>query len=167
MPESPGVPSATSCQSYLDALGARTPAPASGSGAAVTGGIAAALAELAARFSDEPEIVGRLEELRARLLRLADEDAAAYTAFMRTKSAEDRERTIDVPLEIAESAAEVARLASAVAEGGNPRVAGDAEAGYLLAGAVARVGARLVEINLGGKDDPRLQRARDAVAAAT
>ena len=86
------------------------------------------------------------------------------TAFMRTKSAGDRDRTIDVPLAIAEAAAEVAGLARALVEGGNPRVAGDAEAGAELAGAVARVGARLVEINLAGSADPRLERARDAVA---
>jgi formiminotetrahydrofolate cyclodeaminase len=147
---------------YLDALGARTPAPASGSGAAVTGAIGAALAELAARFSDEREATSRLVELRTRLLELADEDAEAYTAFMRTRSEEDRERTIDVPLAIAEAAAEVASLARVLTEGGNPRVAGDAEAGYELARATASVGARLVEINLGGKDDPRLERAHAA-----
>jgi formiminotetrahydrofolate cyclodeaminase len=149
--------------SYLDALGARTPAPASGSGAGVTGAIGAALAELAARFSDEREVVSRLVELRSRLLELADEDADAYTTFMRTKSDEDRDRTIDVPLAIAEAASEAASLARTIAEGGNPRVAGDAEAGFLLAAAAAQVGVRLVEINLGGSDDPRLHRARAAL----
>jgi methenyltetrahydrofolate cyclohydrolase len=154
--------STDSLRVYLDALGARTPAPASGSGAAVTGAIGAALAELAARFSDEREATSRLVELRTRLVELADEDAEAYTAFMRTRSDEDRDRTIDVPLAIAETAAEVASLARVLVEGGNPRVAGDAEAGYELALAAARVGARLVEINLGGQDDPRLERARAA-----
>jgi formiminotetrahydrofolate cyclodeaminase len=158
---------ADSVQSYLDALGARTPAPASGSGAAVAGAIGAALGELAARFSpDEEETAARLQELRARLVRLGEEDSAAYTDFMRTKSPEDRDRTIDVPLEIAEVASEAAALARGVAERGNPRVAGDAESGAVLAAAAARVCARLVEINLSGTDDPRLDRARAAVAAA-
>jgi formiminotetrahydrofolate cyclodeaminase len=152
--------------SYLDALGARTPAPASGSGAAIAGAIAAALAELAARFSDEREAAGRLLELRSRLVDLADEDAEAYSAFMDTRSDEDRDRTIDVPLAIAEAASEVRSIARAIAEGGNPRVAGDAIAGAELAAAVARVGAELVEINLGGTADARLDRARAAVAAA-
>jgi formiminotetrahydrofolate cyclodeaminase len=151
---------------YLDALGARTPAPASGSGAAIAGAIAAALAELAARFSDEREAAGRLLELRSRLVDLADEDAEAYSAFMDTRSDEDRDRTIDVPLAIAEAASEVRSIAQAIAEGGNPRVAGDAIAGAELAAAVARVGAELVEINLGGTADARLDRARAAVAAA-
>jgi formiminotetrahydrofolate cyclodeaminase len=147
---------------YLDALGARTPAPASGSGAAVSAAIGAALAELAARFSDESEAAERLVELRTELVGLADADAAAYSDFMRTRSDTDRDRTIDVPLALAEAAAEVASLARALVEEGNPRVAGDAEAGYELAVAAARVGARLVEINLAGADDPRLERARAA-----
>jgi formiminotetrahydrofolate cyclodeaminase len=128
----------------------------------VAGAIAAALAELAARFSDEREIAERLVELRTRLLELGDEDSVAYTDFMRTKSDADRDRTIDVPLAIAECAAEVAGLARALVEGGNPRVAGDAEAGYILARAAASVCARLVEINVAGADDPRLARARAA-----
>jgi formiminotetrahydrofolate cyclodeaminase len=152
----------SSLQAYLDALGARTPAPASGSGAAVTGAIGASLAELAARFSDEREAASRLVELRSRLVELADEDGEAYTAFMRTRSPEDRERTIDVPLEIAETAGEVSSLARVLVEGGNPRVAGDAEAGFELALAAARVCARLIEINLDGRDDARLERARAA-----
>ena len=152
--------------SYLDALGARTAAPASGSGAAVAGAVAAALAELAARFSDEREAAARLVELRTLLVELADEDADAYSAFMRTRSVEDRDRTIDVPLAIAEAAAEVDALARAVAEGGNPRVAADAVSGAELASAVTRVGAQLVEVNLAGASDPRLDRARAAVAAA-
>lgn len=151
-----------SLQSYLDSLGARTPAPASGSGASVAGAIAAALAELAARFSDEREVAERLVELRARLLDLGEDDSAAYTDFMRTKSDEARNRTIDVPLAIAETAAEVAELARTLVEGGNPRVAGDAEAGCILARAAACVCARLIEINLAGADDPRLERARTA-----
>jgi methenyltetrahydrofolate cyclohydrolase len=152
--------------SYLVALGARTPAPASGSGSAVAGAIAASLAELAARFSDEHEAAGRLVALRTRLVELADEDAEAYTAYMSTKSDEDRDRTIDVPLAIAEAAAEVASLGRSIAEDGNPRVAGDAIAGAELAAAVARVGATLVEINLHGAGDPRLERALAAVANA-
>jgi formiminotetrahydrofolate cyclodeaminase len=148
--------------SYVEAIGARTPAPASGSGAAVTGAIAAGLAELAARFSDEDETAERLVSLRAKLLELADADADAYTDFMRTRSDADRDRTIEVPLAIAEAAAEVAATGRRLAREGNPNVSGDAEAAAELARAVARVGARLVEINLRGTDDERLTRARAA-----
>jgi methenyltetrahydrofolate cyclohydrolase len=149
---------------YLDAVGARTPAPASGAGAALTGAIAAALAELAARFSDDPEATETARELGARLTALADADGEAFIAFMATRSDEDRARTIDVPLSIAEAAAAVAVLAAGLVERGNPNVAGDAESAVALATAAAGVCARLVEINLRGAADPRLERARAAAA---
>ncbi len=150
---------------YLEALAARTPAPASGSGAALTGAIAAALAEMVAGFSGDEDSAQEARALRVRLAALADEDADAYAAFMRTRSDEDRDRTIDVPLAIAETAASVADLARALGDRGNRSVRGDAEAAAELAAASARVGARLVELNLRGADDARLERARAAALA--
>src|SRR5581483_4145128 len=145
-----------SVAAYLDALGAGTPAPASGSGAALCGAIGAALAELAARVTGDVAAADELVGLRARLVALADEDAEAYTAFMRTRADAERERTIDVPLAIAEAARRVVASARRLVESGKPSVRGDAEAGTELAAAAARVGARLVELNLKGGDDPRL-----------
>jgi len=135
-------------EEFLGALGARTPAPASGAGAAVTGAIAAALAELVARFGGDEPATAEAESLRSRLLALADEDSDAYLAFMATRSDADRQRTIDVPAEIAATAATVRDLAGRLAERANPSTVGDAEAAAELAGAAARVGARLVELNL-------------------
>jgi formiminotetrahydrofolate cyclodeaminase len=126
----------------------------------VTGAIAAALAGLVARFADDAPATAEAESLRARLLELADEDGEAYTAFIATRSDADRERTIDVPVAIAETAADVRRLAGRLPT--NASTVGDAEAAVELAGAAARVGARLVELNLRGKDDDRLGRARAA-----
>jgi formiminotetrahydrofolate cyclodeaminase len=126
----------------------------------VTGAIAAALAGLVARFADDAPATAEAESLRARLLELADEDGEAYTAFIATRSDADRERTIDVPVAIAETAADVRRLAGRLPT--NASTVGDAEAAAELAGAAARVGARLVELNLRGKDDDRLGRARAA-----
>ena len=147
---------------FLDEVGARTPAPASGAGAAVTGAIAAALAELVARFGADEPATAEAESLRARLLRLAEEDSEAYVAFMETRSDSDRDRTIDVPVAIAEAAASVRELAGGLASRANASTVGDAEAAAELAGAAARVGARLVELNLRGADDDRLDRARAA-----
>src|SRR3989449_9630755 len=92
---------------FLAALGERTPAPASGSAAALTGAFAAALVELAARFADDEAAITRANALSSRLTQLADEDAAAYTAFMETRSEEAQRRTIEVPEEIAANADEV------------------------------------------------------------
>jgi formiminotetrahydrofolate cyclodeaminase len=131
----------------LERLGERTPAPASGSAAALTGALAAALVELSARFSEDEEALARARELGARLVALADEDAEAYAAYMRTRSDADRNRTIDVPLAVAEAAAETAALAERLAEHGNRSVAGDALVAAELAHAAARSAVALVELN--------------------
>jgi formiminotetrahydrofolate cyclodeaminase len=143
----------------IEALGGSTPTPASGTGAAVAGAIGAALAELAARVSGDEDGAERAHALGSRLLQLADDDAAAYRAFVETRSEEARSRTIDVPLAIAETAAEVRSLARGVAEHAKASVVGDAEAAAELAAAAARVGVRLVEINIQEDGDDRLVRA--------
>ena len=50
----------------------------------------------------------------ARLAELADEDAAAYAAFMADRNDETRARTIEVPLAVAECCDEAAALAEQV-----------------------------------------------------
>jgi formiminotetrahydrofolate cyclodeaminase len=146
---------------FAEAVAERTPAPASGSATAVAAALAAALVELTARFSDDDATVAEARGLRSRLLALADDDADAYTEFMRTRTDEARSRTVDAPLALAEAAAEVARLATRLEHDGNPNLVGDAAAAGELARAAIRVGARLVEINLrGASDDPRLTRVR-------
>jgi formiminotetrahydrofolate cyclodeaminase len=143
----PSVVSGLRVGEFLDALGARTPAPASGAAAALTGAFAAALVELAARFADDEAAVTRAKALTARLTQLADEDTAAYTAFVKTRSEEARRRTIAVPEEIAANAGEVERLAQQVGAQLTSSVAGDAEAAEELARAAARVARRLAELN--------------------
>jgi len=132
---------------FLEALGARTPAPASGAAAALTGAFAAALVELAARFADDEAAVTRAKALSSRLTQLAEEDSAAYTAFMESRSEEARRLTIEVPNEIAASAGEVQQLARKVRAQLTSSVAADAEAAEELARAAARVARRLVELN--------------------
>jgi formiminotetrahydrofolate cyclodeaminase len=132
---------------FLAALGERTPAPASGAAAALTGAFAASLVELAARFAEDGSGVTRAQALSTRLTQLADEDAAAYRAFMETRSDEARRRTIEVPEEIAEKADEVERLAGQLRTQLTSSVAGDAEAAAEFARAAARVARRLAELN--------------------
>ena len=148
---------------FLDAVPARTPAPGGGAVAAIAASLAAGLTAMAARFAPDEwerraEVVGRAEELRARVEPLADADAEAYGAFMAERTDENVERIIAIPFELAEVAAEVAELAALVAAEGNPNVTGDAAAGADLAAAAASVGARLVRINA--------RRATSAIARA-
>lgn len=152
---------------FAAAVGAQSPAPASGSALAVSAALAAALAELTARVTDDDDAVREATGLRGRLLAIADEDAAAYAAFMDERNETTRSRTIDVPLELAEAAARVAGLAARLEQQADRTLAGDAAAAVGLAGAVVRAAARLVEINLGGRDDPRGARARELAADAS
>jgi formiminotetrahydrofolate cyclodeaminase len=141
-----------SLKEFLDSVPARTPAPGGGAVAAIVASLAAGLVAMAARFAAEEwerraEVVGRAEELRARVEPLADADAEAYGAFMADRSQASVERIVAIPFEIAEVATEVAQLAALVAAEGNPNVTGDAAAGADLAAAAASIAARLVTLN--------------------
>src|SRR4051794_7329762 len=132
---------------FLAALGERTPTPASGAATALTAALAAALVELAGRFAGDEEAVVHAKALWSRLAELADEDGAAYAAFMAARSEETRARIIAVPEEIAAHADEVVVLAERVHAQLRSSVAGDAEAAAELARAAARVARRLAELN--------------------
>jgi formiminotetrahydrofolate cyclodeaminase len=132
---------------FLAALGERTPTPASGAATALTGALAAALTELAARFADDEGAVVGAKALLVRLVELADEDAVAYTAFMADRNELTRGRIIEVPEQIASHADEVAALAESVRAQLTSSVGGDAEAAVELAHAAARVARRLAELN--------------------
>ena len=132
---------------FLAALGERTPTPASGAATALSAALAAALVELAGRFAGDEGAVVRAKALWSRLAELADEDAAAYAAFMADRSDANRERIIAVPLEIAECAEEAAELAERVRTQLRTAVVGDAEAARELGRTAARVARRLAELN--------------------
>jgi formiminotetrahydrofolate cyclodeaminase len=133
----------------LEALGERTPAPASGAATALTAALGAALVELAGRFAGDDESAARAHQLWLRLSELADEDSAAYTAFMADRNDETRARTIAVPEEIAACADETVLLADRVQGQLRSSVVGDAEAAAELARAAASVARRLAELNRG------------------
>src|SRR5436309_156152 len=131
----------------LTAIGERTPAPASGAATAVTAALAAALAELAARYAGDEAGAGRAHELAAELVRLGDEDAAAYSAFMADRNEETRAEIVRIPEEIARLADEVVGLALPAAEKLSTSVAGDARAAAELGRAAAGVARGIAELN--------------------
>jgi len=131
----------------LAEVGAATPAPASGSVIALSGALAAALAELAAGIARDDVATARAHELSVRLAALADEDAAAYTAFLAERSSESRAEIVRVPLAIAACADDVAELADGIASRLTTAVAADARASGELARTAARVARRLAEVN--------------------
>jgi methenyltetrahydrofolate cyclohydrolase len=173
---------------FLDQIAAREPAPGGGAAAAVAVAMAAALVAMAARFSGDrlehaEEVVAQADRLRLLAAPLAQADADAYQKVIEalalpresgTKVRELRQQTIrhaledaaNVPLKIAEIGAEVAELAATIAESGNPNLRGDAVTAGLLAAAGARSTARLIDINVGERDERTLQAARLAETAA-
>jgi methenyltetrahydrofolate cyclohydrolase len=169
---------------FVDMVASREPAPGGGASAAVAIALAAALTAMAARFSadnlaDAETIADRAEELRNKVMPLAQADAAAYGRVLdayRTPRDDDEKRrrrirealseAADVPLSIAEVGVEVVGNAARLVEEGNPNLRGDAMTAAALAKAGVRAAATLVEINVsaGGADDDRLSRVDQLLA---
>jgi formiminotetrahydrofolate cyclodeaminase len=134
----------------LAAIGERTPAPASGAATALTAALAAALAELSARFAGNDEDAERGHSLAAELLELGDADAAAYAAFMADRNQETRAEIVRIPEEIARLADEAVALAERAADKLSKAVAGDARAAAELGRAAAGVARGLADLNRAG-----------------
>ena len=178
-----------SLHDLLDAVAAQQPAPGGGSSAAWAGAFGAGLVEMAASFTlARPKYAGvhsrmgdmrrEAKTLRRRLVELAEAHAEAYEPVLAALRMPERhplrERRLEeaqsnaaeVPLEAAEASAVIAELAAEAARVGNVHLTGDAITGALLAEAGCRAAARLVEINLAGRDDPRQARVGEAVRRA-
>jgi formiminotetrahydrofolate cyclodeaminase len=134
----------------LAAIGAKTPAPASGAATALTAALAAALAELAARYAGDDVDAERARALSRELVELGDADAAAYAAFMADRNEATRAEIVRVPEEIARRTDEVVELAERAAGRVSPAVAGDARAAAELGRAAAAVARGLAELNRAG-----------------
>lgn len=140
-------------KSFLDAVAARTAAPGGGAVAATTAASAAALVAMAARFADDDPLAVTADGLRADLVRLAEADAAAYTAYLAARGPARKAALLaatEVPRNIATAATRVAELARHLVATGNPNLTGDARVAELLAEAAAKAATVLVEINTTG-----------------
>ena len=162
-----------------DLLAQPGPGPAGGSAAAVATTMAAGLVRLVARVSDHwedaPGVAAQASALGDRALSLADDDHRVYARAMAELSSPSRDATLgaalrraaEVPLHIAETAADVAILAALAAQEGSDTVRGDAWAAAALAEAATVSAAQLVHVNLSTRrDDDLCARADDASRAA-
>lgn len=161
-------------RAFTEALGSASPTPGGGAAAALTGALAAALAEMVAQLTTgRPKFAGveaqvqsilqRAQQARARLLALIDEDAQAYAAVAqayRLPKGDDAEQTwrdlaiqaalleaMQPPWATMEAACDTIALADEIAAIGNPTVASDAGCAALLGEAAVRVGALNVLAN--------------------
>jgi formiminotetrahydrofolate cyclodeaminase len=169
---------------FLDRLGTGHPAPGSGSASALTVAFAAGLVAMVARRSvdsweDAPGVAAQALVLQARAAPLALADAEVWeqalealeTAGETTTPNGELEEKLDlsaeVPLQIAEAAADTASLAALAAKLGEGAYRPDAAAAAVLAAAGARAAAHLVAVNLGVQEgDDRLVRARGSEQTA-
>ena len=179
--DDPGPVDVPSLDELLDGIASRTPAPGSGSAAALVAAMAAALCAKTARFSNDDGAAAQAEHLRRRLTELARDDAEAFVRALRDLDEPrdpDPDRrdwllgrslaaAADVPLRIAETCADVAELAADLALRGKAELQPDAAGASVLAEAAARVCAHLVAVNLGATpEDERVRHAESLAAAA-
>jgi formiminotetrahydrofolate cyclodeaminase len=160
-----------SLEQWTRRVAAATPAPAGGSVAAVTAALAAALVTMVGRIAQNrrggaedaglAQLVDQGDQLRARLLDLAEEDARAYAAVMEAKrsgAGEPAERearlraawrhALRVPADVVRLGREVAQLARRVARDGPASTVGDAVMAALLATAAASGSVVNLRLNL-------------------
>lgn len=161
---------------FLTKLAARMPAPGGGATAAVHAAQAAALVGMVARYSDGArfaehseevsEIVQASDRLRVEALRLAEADAAAFSAVAeayalpRSTEGEKAARATAIaaalreacapPVAVIETPAEVVSLTERILPIGNRNVITDVAAAAEAARAAATTARVNVEINLGG-----------------
>lgn len=160
---------------WLEALGSSAPAPGGGAAAAMTASIGAALVEMVCNLTigkpafaeHEPDVTAirdAARELRLRALAEVDDDAAAFRELMavyRLPKGTDQQqaarrsviqaatrRAAAVPLDIAATAAEVARLAAQLPGRSNPTVLSDVGVAASTAAAAIDSAAVNVEVNL-------------------
>jgi glutamate formiminotransferase/formiminotetrahydrofolate cyclodeaminase len=166
---------------FLTALAAPTPAPGGGAAAAVSGAAAAALVEMVAGLSlkKSPEsadaalqqrTAAQMSAVRAELLKCADDDAAAYDAFiqaMRLPKVEEGEReersrsmsaaaecAAEIPLQTLRAITSIAEAARLLTGRSLISAASDLEVALRFARAAGLSAAENVEVNLPFIDNP-------------
>jgi formiminotetrahydrofolate cyclodeaminase len=160
---------------FVDRLASAAPTPGGGAASAVAAALAAGLVSMVASLSvDRPKYAAYAEhhaaataaghELAARLLSLADEDAAAYDAFgmaMKMPRETDDEKAArtarireaaraaaDVPLRILAACREIVLASERLAGRSNLNAASDLAVASRLAEAAAHGAAENVRVNL-------------------
>ena len=176
---------------FNERLASAEPVPGGGSASAVAGSLAASLVTMVAELSKRPRYMehsalhGKVEadgrELAARLLRLADEDAASYTAFgaaLKLPRETDAERETrgaairaaarvasEIPMRCVETCLEVTLAAESLAGRCNQNASSDLTVATLLAEAAAKGAAANVRVNLPSVEDDGWADAMEAKVA--
>jgi len=135
---------------FLKALAAREPAPGGGATAALHVAQAAALAGMAARFTDDLPSALEADRLRLHALRLAEKAAHAATVAARARTGEAACR---VAAEVIDTAREVLSLLERLAPVVGPAVVTDVVAAAEAVRAAVSTSRVSIEVNSGGGVD--------------
>jgi formiminotetrahydrofolate cyclodeaminase len=137
---------------FLDALASPSAAPGAGAASARVGALAAALIEMgcgrAGPGSRAHALRESASELRAEFARLGNEDIAVLREYFAHKNQQSRAATCEIPLQIAELASRLPRLAREVQLVGNPKAAADLRTAVRFAESARAAAADLVRANL-------------------
>jgi len=164
-------------EGVLEALGSPDHAAASGSAAALSGALAAAVVAKAARASGRPGPAAQAASLEKRLTALAERDASALRAARRLLASgaggcdfelgEALRKAMSIPASIGATCADVAVLAAEERELVHPDHRPDLEAAAALAAGAAHAAAHLVAVNLTATpEDPDVVSSRAAARTA-
>ena len=163
-------------RAFSDDLASAAPVPGGGSAAAYAGALGAALAAMVARIatkkSDDAalrDFIAEMDGLRGDLLRLVDDDSAAYArvaeAMKLPKATDDEKKTRGervqtallaasrVPLEVAKASRRLLDACEREMEKAPPAAVSDIGVGALMAEAALRGAAMNVMINLASVKD--------------
>ncbi len=163
-------------RAFSDDLASQSAVPGGGSAAAYAGALGAGLCAMALRISakrardDLDERIAQLDGLRGDLLRLVDDDAAAYSRVaeaMKMPRSSDGEKAARkqrlqaallgaarVPLEIAKTARRLLEAGDHAMPLASPATVSDIGVGALMAETALRGAALNVMINLAALEDP-------------
>jgi formiminotetrahydrofolate cyclodeaminase len=161
----------------LKQLAAKTPTPGGGAVAGLTAALAASLARMVLNYSigraalaefadDHREALVEMERLQAAALKLADEDAAAYSclnALWKLDETDPKRRrewnnavtaAIDVPMRLMQACLEIVHLQVRLVWGINSLLRSDWAIAAVLAHAAAESAMWNVRVNLPQLDNP-------------
>jgi len=160
---------------YLDDAAKRLPAPGGGSVAALAGALGASMASMAANFTVgqerfrevEPKVkrlLAQSERARKRLLRLLDEDVAAYSAYAKASRLPRRTETekrlrskemqratkeaLRVPLNTVRTTLRVLEISAQLVGAANPNLISDVGVAAALAEGALEAASLNVEVNI-------------------
>ena len=145
-------------QDFLEELSSKSPTPGGGAVAALTGAMAASLVEMVLNITKDNKLrtknLNKIRKLRGQLLKLADEDVAAFDeviAAYRSKSKPRIKKALgyatDVPERTRELSKEVESLARLVAKRGNKNAVSDAKSAVHLAMASQKAAGENIKVN--------------------